>query len=160
MCISPSPVYLSHSYKYFSLSYIYISLSLSLGCLRFATESLHFANTTIHIFANDYIIKNLIVCLQFPEGLMMFGCLISDILENFAHCVTVIMGDVTYGACCIDDITTKKLGADLLIHYGHSCLVPITDCCTKILYVFVEINIDMTHFRDTVLLNFEQKSQR
>ena len=32
------------------------------------------------------------------------------------------MGDVTYGACCVDDFTAKALGADLLIHYGHSCL--------------------------------------
>ena len=32
------------------------------------------------------------------------------------------MGDVTYGACCIDDYTAKALGADLMVHYGHSCL--------------------------------------
>ena len=32
------------------------------------------------------------------------------------------MGDVTYGACCVDDYTARALGADLLIHYGHSCL--------------------------------------
>ncbi len=32
------------------------------------------------------------------------------------------MGDVTYGACCIDDFTAKALGADFLVHYGHSCL--------------------------------------
>jgi 2-(3-amino-3-carboxypropyl)histidine synthase len=87
----------------------------------------------------------------------MFGCLISDILENFTGCVTIIMGDVTYGACCIDDITTQKLGADFLIHYGHSCLVPITECCTKVLYVFVEINIDLDHFTKTILLNFSNK---
>lgn len=32
------------------------------------------------------------------------------------------MGDVTYGACCIDDYTAVALGCDMLIHYGHSCL--------------------------------------
>ena len=32
------------------------------------------------------------------------------------------MGDVTYGACCIDDYTALALGCDILIHYGHSCL--------------------------------------
>lgn len=30
--------------------------------------------------------------------------------------------DVTYGACCIDDFTAKSLGADMIVHYGHSCL--------------------------------------
>ena len=37
------------------------------------------------------------VALQFPEGLLMFACSISDILERFTGCETVIMGDVTYG---------------------------------------------------------------
>lgn len=32
------------------------------------------------------------------------------------------MGDVTYGACCVDDFTARALGVDFLVHYGHSCL--------------------------------------
>lgn len=32
------------------------------------------------------------------------------------------MGDVTYGACCVDDFTARALGADFMVHYGHSCL--------------------------------------
>ena len=32
------------------------------------------------------------------------------------------MGDVTYGACCIDDYSAIAMGCDMLIHYGHSCL--------------------------------------
>ena len=32
------------------------------------------------------------------------------------------MGDVTYGACCIDDFSARALGCDLIVHYGHSCL--------------------------------------
>ncbi|KAE8669934.1 protein ECHIDNA-like [Hibiscus syriacus] len=66
------------------------------------------------------------VALQFPEGLLMYSLVISDILTSFAdvtHCF--ILGDVTYGACCVDDLSAVALGADLLIHYGHSCLVPI-----------------------------------
>lgn len=42
--------------------------------------------------------------------------------NRFTRAQTVIMGDVTYGACCVDDYTARALGADLLIHYGHSCL--------------------------------------
>ena len=30
------------------------------------------------------------------------------------------MADVTYGACCVDDLGSKDLNADLLIHYGIS----------------------------------------
>ena len=47
------------------------------------------------------------------------------------------------------------MNCDLLVHYGHSCLVPITETKRKILYVFVEIQIDISHFVDTVLYNFQ-----
>lgn len=103
------------------------------------------------------------VALQMPEGLLMFSLVISDIIERFTDADTVVMGDVTYGACCIDDYTAKALGADLLVHYGHSCLIPVdqTDSI-KVLYVFVDIKIDPLHFIDSVKLNFpveEQKGQ-
>nr|NVI70947.1 putative diphthamide biosynthesis protein 1 [Cucujiformia] len=61
-----------------------------------------------------------------------------------------------YGACCVDDITAQRLGVDLLVHYGHSCLVPITQTTStvKVLYVFVDIKIDPKHFFETLKLNF------
>ncbi|EJU05148.1 Diphthamide synthesis [Dacryopinax primogenitus] len=94
------------------------------------------------------------VALQMPEGLQMFACLISDIVERFTDALTVIMGDVTYGACCIDDYTALALGCDMLVHYGHSCLVPVDTTTIKTLYVFVEIGIDNSHLARTVRLNF------
>ena len=65
------------------------------------------------------------------------------------HCF--IMGDVTYGACCIDDFSAAALGADFLVHYGHSCLVPV-DVTHNVacIYVFVDIKIDVQHFVETV----------
>lgn len=41
---------------------------------------------------------------------------------RFTDCDTVIMGDVTYGACCVDDFAAAALDCDLMVHYGHSCL--------------------------------------
>jgi 2-(3-amino-3-carboxypropyl)histidine synthase len=49
------------------------------------------------------------VALQFPEGLLMYSCILSDILERFGGVETIIMGDVTYGACCVDDFTATGL---------------------------------------------------
>eukprot|EP01126_Amoeba_proteus_P053765 TRINITY_DN6573_c0_g1_i4.p1 TRINITY_DN6573_c0_g1~~TRINITY_DN6573_c0_g1_i4.p1 ORF type:complete len:425 (+),score=63.96 TRINITY_DN6573_c0_g1_i4:419-1693(+) len=94
------------------------------------------------------------VALQFPEGLLAYSCIISDILEKFTGVETVIMGDVTYGACCIDDFTARALGCDFLIHYGHSCLIPIQTTMINTLYVFVDIKIDVEHFIETVKFNF------
>ncbi len=98
------------------------------------------------------------IALQFPEGLLMFACTIADIIEQFTDAETVIMGDVTYGACCVDDFTARALGADFMVHYGHSCLVPIDTTLIKMLYVFVDIQIDSQHVIDTLRHNFESGS--
>lgn len=95
------------------------------------------------------------VALQMPEGLLMFATTISDILTQFCPGVeTLIMGDVTYGACCIDDYTARALGCDLLVHYAHSCLIPVDVTTIKVLYVFVDISIDTSHLLATVERNF------
>nr|MBE5724742.1 putative diphthamide biosynthesis protein 1 [Cucujiformia] len=60
-----------------------------------------------------------------------------------------------YGACCVDDFTARSLNVDLIIHYGHSCLVPMDPMNgIKTLYVFVDIKIDPLHFIDTIQMNF------
>lgn len=61
------------------------------------------------------------------------------------------------GACCIDDYSAKALGADLLIHYGHSCLIPIdqTTNIQQVLYIFVDIKIDIRHCIECVQASIE-----
>ena len=95
------------------------------------------------------------VALQFPEGLLMFATTLSDIVTRFCAGVeTLIMGDVTYGACCIDDYTARALGCDFLVHYAHSCLIPMDVTKIKTLYVFVDISIDTAHLLATLERNF------
>jgi 2-(3-amino-3-carboxypropyl)histidine synthase len=149
--------------------------------------------------------------LQFPEGLLLFSCIIADILRQFTYApgvyisqqsanvqeqeqsagivqdeievVTerpnidiVVLGDVTYGACCIDDYTARALGCDMIVHYGHSCLVPVTqlglatpssssstpssNAAINSLYVFVDIGIDVDHFVATVKHNFPDTTKK
>ena len=96
------------------------------------------------------------VALQFPEGLLLFATTISDILTRFCQGTeTLIMGDVTYGACCIDDYTARALDCDLLVHYAHSCLIPVDVTTIKTLYVFVDISIDTAHLLATLERNFQ-----
>ncbi|KAJ7499164.1 putative diphthamide synthesis protein-domain-containing protein [Mycena latifolia] len=112
--------------------------------------SLEIHKTIFHVRKNNATM----VALQMPEGLQMFACTIADIIEKFTPALTVIMGDVTYGACCVDDYTAVALGCDMLIHYGHSCLVPMDQTSIKTLYIFVEIAIDSVHLAQSVRLNF------
>ena len=102
--------------------------------------------------------------MQFPEGLLLHSTLISDIVTEFCSSEEkvvecLILGDVTYGACCIDDLASKKLGCDFIVHYGHSCLVPIPEMTiANVLYVFVEIGIDIRHLLESVAFNVKPDS--
>ncbi|PSS01361.1 Diphthamide biosynthesis protein [Actinidia chinensis var. chinensis] len=101
------------------------------------------------------------VALQFPEGLLMYSLVLSDILFAYAavdDCF--VLGDVTYGACCVDDLSALALGADLLIHYGHSCLVPIDATAIPCLYVFVDIGINVNRLINAVKLNFTSSTTK
>ena len=96
------------------------------------------------------------VGLQLPEGLLLYACTLGDILTRFTGAETVVLGDVTYGACCVDDLGAAALGCDFLIHYGHSCLVPIDAMGggLRVLYVFVSIAFDVAHLCATVRAHF------
>lgn len=94
------------------------------------------------------------VALQMPEGLLIYSLVLSDILEQFCGCEILVMGDVSYGACCIDDYTARALDCDFIVHYAHSCLVPIDITTIKVLYVFVTINIDESHVMKTLQKHF------
>ncbi|KAK8807951.1 hypothetical protein WA588_006437, partial [Blastocystis sp. NMH] len=99
------------------------------------------------------------VCLQFPEGLAVYACAIADIIRHFAHARVIVMGDVTYGACCVDDYSAKRLGADFMVHYGHSCLIPIQRTQIPILYVFVELHINVDHLVSTIHANVPEDNR-
>jgi 2-(3-amino-3-carboxypropyl)histidine synthase len=92
------------------------------------------------------------VALQMPEGLLLFANTIADILRTLAPCLQTVsvLGDVVYGACCFDDLTAQSLGCQLLVHYGHSCLVPMPHTVIPVLYVFVEIQVDTLHLVRTI----------
>lgn len=96
------------------------------------------------------------VSLQFPEGLLLHSTLIADIISKFCKVECLILGDVTYGACCVDDLASKQLGCNFIVHYGHSCLVSIPDLAIQnALYVFVEIKFDIDIFVESIVQNFQ-----
>ena len=101
------------------------------------------------------------ISLQFPEGLLMHSTLIADIVSKFCKVECLILGDVTYGACCVDDIASRQLGCDFIVHYGHSCLVAIPDLViSNALYVFVEIKFDIEPFVASIVNNFPTKDKQ
>ena len=101
------------------------------------------------------------VGLQFPEGLFVFAVPLVRILETFAGVEVLVFGDVTYGACCVDDFTARALRCDFLVHFAHSCLIPVTRMLTglKVMYVFVDIKFDAWHLIESVKHNFNSSEK-
>ncbi|CAN0040261.1 unnamed protein product, partial [Heterosigma akashiwo] len=54
----------------------------------------------------------------------------------------------------------QAAGADFLVHYGHSCLVPVTVTATAhCLYVFVEILVDVDHMVECIKCTFPSETK-
>ncbi|KAF4673265.1 Diphthamide biosynthesis protein 1 [Perkinsus olseni] len=88
------------------------------------------------------------VALQLPDGLLQFATVLSDIFKKFCtpylRTVTIV-ADAVFGACCIDDLTCRAIGADAMVHYGHSCLTPVDQTVVYTIYVLVRISYDVNH---------------
>ena len=45
-----------------------------------------------------------------------------------------ILGDTSYGSCCVDEVAAEHVDADVVVHYGRSCLSPTARL--PVIYVF------------------------
>ena len=64
-----------------------------------------------------------------PEGLTLFSTTIADILDKYTGAESVIMADVTYGACCVDDFSARALGNPPAS--ASYCLIRLSVCKSK-----------------------------
>jgi len=78
-------------------------------------------------------LKPKIVLLQFPEGLKPEAPHLASIIEE-AGATPIVSTDPCYGACDLAISEAKILGADLIVHYGHT---PMT-LHTEVPIVYVE----------------------
>jgi len=63
------------------------------------------------------------VLFQLPEGLKDEGPRLASIAEK-AGALAIVSADPCYGACDLAVQEAQSLGADLLVHYGHSEMMP------------------------------------
>jgi 2-(3-amino-3-carboxypropyl)histidine synthase len=88
------------------------------------------------------------VALQMPEGLTMFATAIADILVKHAGVVDcVIMADVTYGACCVDDFSAKALGEKM-----RTC----SNLVTRVVQVIFSSQLPCTLMTRLMLRRFQE----
>ena len=74
----------------------------------------------------DYITKGGYerVTLQFPDELLADAAAVASELRTRTKQNIFILADTSYGSCCVDEVAAEHVGADLIIHYGRSCLSP------------------------------------
>ena len=94
------------------------------------------------------------VGLQFPEGFLEYGTAISRRISEGADCDVTIMADAVFGACCVDDLACRSQGVDLLVHFGHSCLIPIDQTVVQTMYIPVTMKFNYEHLIETIRYNF------
>jgi 2-(3-amino-3-carboxypropyl)histidine synthase len=63
------------------------------------------------------------VLFQLPEGLKDEGPRLASIAEK-TGAIAIVSADPCYGACDLAVQEAESLGADLLVHYGHSEMMP------------------------------------
>lgn len=59
-----------------------------------------------------------------------------------------ILGDTSYGSCCVDEIAAEHVDADAVVHYGRACLSPTARL--PVLHIFTKM--DLNH--DIVIQSF------
>lgn len=65
------------------------------------------------------------VALQFPDEMLADATAVSRLLKQHADTAQFfILADTSYGSCCVDEVAAQHIDAQVIIHYGHSCLSP------------------------------------
>ncbi|NWI68535.1 DPH2 synthase, partial [Todus mexicanus] len=81
------------------------------------------------------------VALQFPDQLLADAAAVAARMEAETGAEMYVLGDTTYGSCCVDEVAAEHVGAEALLHYGPACLSP----CGKlpVLHVFGQQPLDV-----------------
>jgi diphthamide biosynthesis protein 2 len=69
-----------------------------------------------------------------------------------------ILGDTSYGACCVDEVAAEHVDADCVVHYGRSCLSPPSRL--PVVYVFTERPLDLDQAVATFQSTYPDKLQK
>ncbi|KAJ3380486.1 Diphthamide biosynthesis protein 2 [Lobulomyces angularis] len=105
----------------------------------------------------DLIIKNNFehISLQFPDLLIPFSNWVSTTLKQKTKKNFYILGDTSYGSCCVDEVSAQHANSDFLVHFGKACLttktsqIPVKYCFGKEPFNFEKF-IDL--FKEFILL--------
>ncbi|XP_058443084.1 2-(3-amino-3-carboxypropyl)histidine synthase subunit 2 [Malaya genurostris] len=90
---------------------------------------------------NEYSFKK--ICLQFPDALLPCSTTVVEQLQQELPTVELfVLGDTSYGSCCVDEIAASHVNADGVLHFGHACLSRSNRLPTKYVFPRSQLNTD------------------
>ena len=69
-----------------------------------------------------------------------------------------ILADTSYGACCVDEIAAEHVDAEVVVHYGRSCLSPTARL--PVIYVFTTRRLALDEVVETFVNTYPEKEER
>uniref|UniRef100_A0A336M9T5 2-(3-amino-3-carboxypropyl)histidine synthase subunit 2 n=1 Tax=Culicoides sonorensis TaxID=179676 RepID=A0A336M9T5_CULSO len=106
------------------------------------------------IKSNDF--RN--VCLQFSDELLVYSTQITAEIKLASEANVFILGDTSYGSCCVDEIAASHIQADAIIHFGHACLSKVARL--PVLYIFHKFEINTEQFLEKFKSLFTDTSEK
>ncbi|KAI7900874.1 diphthamide biosynthesis protein 2 [Cokeromyces recurvatus] len=97
------------------------------------------------------------IALQFPDEYLADAAAVAEILRNHTNQQIFVLADTSYGSCCVDEVAAEHVNADLIVHYGRSCLSPTSRL--PVLYVFGQQPLDIQHIQTEFEGLFPDRSQ-
>jgi diphthamide biosynthesis protein 2 len=83
-------------------------------------------------FPDSLLPDSFLVCAAVEEGLRL--CAAGGTARDDGAPLVFVLGDTSYGECCVDELAAQHLDADVVVHYGNACLSRTR--ALPVLYVF------------------------
>ncbi|KAK2036630.1 diphthamide biosynthesis protein 2 [Colletotrichum somersetense] len=102
------------------------------------------------------------VALQFPDSMLCDASWVAEALttalgHSDSHRV-YILADTSYSACCVDEIAAEHADAQVVVHYGRSCLSPTSRL--PVIYVFTRHTLDIEQAVEAFQREFPDKEKK
>ncbi|KAK0721210.1 major facilitator superfamily domain-containing protein [Apiosordaria backusii] len=94
------------------------------------------------------------IALQFPDSMLVDAPRLVQALKDELNALPkeeesgpkteekiFILADTSYSACCVDEVAAEHADAQVVVHYGRSCLSPTSRL--PVIYVFTQYQLDL-----------------
>ncbi|KAH6609069.1 diphthamide biosynthesis 2 [Trichoderma cornu-damae] len=108
------------------------------------------------------------VALQFPDHMLVDAPRVVEVLKQELESASTeegardwricILADTSYSACCVDEIAAEHANADVVVHYGRTCLSPTSRL--PVIYVYTSHELDHDAVVEQFTREFGDKDTR